>query len=178
MKSRLTAFAAGITVSAFAIAGIVLIPGTRVSFEPPDGFTVLSSEEIGTKFPSSRAPSFVVGNERRSTTIACGLRPDDLPLEQLQDAKAAFEPLLERQIPGIEWKRRELVSISGQQWIYLEFSSHAIDTDIHNIMLITSLEGRSFLCNFNSTKAEFSRVEAALRKSIGSIALPHVAGTR
>ena len=58
----------------------------------------------------------------------------------------------------------------GQQWIYLEMSSRAIDTDIHNIMLITPLQGKMLIFNFNSTKAEFPKVEAELRASINSIA--------
>ena len=177
MKLRVicAALAVTVAVAAAVVADTVSIPGTGVSFEPPAGFTVLSAKEIQAKYPSSRAPSFVVGNERRSTTIGCDLKGDELSFDQLPEAKAAFEPLLERMVPGIEWVRKELVTLQGQQWIYLEMTSRAVDTDIHNIMLITSLRDRLFLCNFNSTKREFPSVQGALQKSIESLKLPSAA---
>ncbi len=48
-------------------------------------------------------------------------------------------------------------------------TSHAIDTDIYNIMLITSLKEKMLVLNFNSTAKEFPEIEASLRKSIQSI---------
>ncbi len=140
-----------------------------MSFDAPDGFTALSRDEIAIKFPSSRAPSGVIGNARRTTTIAYELKQDKLAPEQLAEAKAAFEQLFERIIPGLEWKARTIVQLQGQRWIQLEMSSRAIDTDIHNIMLITSRDGRMLIFNFNSTKSEFPSVESALRGSIRSI---------
>ena len=145
------------------------VPGAGVSFDAPDGFTALSRDEIAIKFPSTRAPSGVIGNARRTTTIAYELKQDKLTPEQLGEAKQAFEQLFERIIPGLEWKAKTIVQLQGQRWIQLEMTSHAIDTDIHNIMLIASREGRMLIFNFNSTKSEFPSVENALRASIRSI---------
>lgn len=145
------------------------VPGAGVSFDAPDGFTALSKDEIAIKFPSSRAPSGVIGNARRTTTIAFELKRDKLTPEQLGEAKEAFERLFERIIPGLEWKARKIVQLQGQRWIQLEMSSRAVDTDIHNIMLVTSRYGRMLIFNFNSTKSEFPAVEGALRQSIQSI---------
>lgn len=152
-----------------AHAATISVPGTGISFDAPEGFTALSQDEIASKFPSSRAPSGVIGNARRTTTIAFELKPDTLAPEQLGEAKEAFEQLFERIIPGLEWKARKIVQFQGQRWIQLELSSRAADTDIHNIMLITSRDGRMLIFNFNSTKSEFPAVESALRESIRSI---------
>lgn len=145
------------------------VPGAGISFDAPTGFTALSKDEIAVKFPSNRAPSGVIGNARRTTTIAFELKPDKLAPQQLGEAKEALERMFERIIPGLEWKGRKIVQLQGQDWIQLEMSSRAVDTDIHNIMLVTSRDGRILIFNFNSTKSEFPFVENALRDSIRSI---------
>jgi hypothetical protein len=148
------------------------LPQGGVTLNAPDGFTQLSPEEIAAKYPSARRPSFVVGNARRTTTIAMDLKPHTLPPEKLPEVKASFEKLFDRIVPGIEWKERKLIDMQGQQWIYFEMTSRAVDTDIYNIMLVTPHRGKMLVFNFNSTKGEFPQVESELRKSIQTIALP------
>lgn len=169
MKSLLSA----LLFCAFSQAGAATfsLPDGGVSFQAPDGFSELSRQEIALKYPSNRAPAFVVGNPRRTTTIAFDLKPHDLPPEKLREVKQSFETLFDRIIPGIEWKQRKIINLQGQQWIHLEMTSRAIDTDLYNIMLITPRHGKMLIFNFNSTKGEFPAMEAALRKSIKTISL-------
>jgi len=147
------------------------IPDGGVVFDAPDGFTQLSSEEIARKYPRSSPPGFVVGNERRTTTIAFDLKPQSIPADKLGEVKSSFEQLFQRMIPGLAWKDRKLISMQNQQWIYLELTSHAVDTDIHNIVLVTPHRDKALIFNFNSTKSEFPKVEAKLRESLRSIRL-------
>jgi hypothetical protein len=147
------------------------IDSAGVSFEAPLGFTVLSEAEIEVKFPSRQAPTFVVGNERRTTTIAFDLKPQKISSEQLPELKAAFEQMFERIIPGLQWKKRDFLELQGQKWIQLELTSQAIDTDIYNIMLVTPWRGEMLVFNFNSTKEDFPKVEDAMRASLSSIVL-------
>lgn len=150
------------------------IPESGVTFEAPAGFTPLSKEEIAGKYPSHSPPSLAVGNERRTTTIAFDLKPQSIPADKLLEVKSAFEKIFERMIPGLVWKERKLIELQGQQWIYFELTSHAIDTDIHNIMLVTPHKGKMLVFNFNSTKGEFPNVESKLRESLKSIKLKGV----
>lgn len=149
----------------------VSVPGAAARFDAPEGYTPLSQDEISIKFPASRAPANIVGNARRTTTIAFELTQDKLAPEQLSEARQVFEQFFERTVSGLVWRDRKFVRLDGQNWIHLEFSSNAVDTDLHNIMLLTSRFGRMLLFNFNSTKAEFPLVENALRSSIQSITL-------
>jgi len=82
------------------------IPDAGIVFNAPDGFTQLSAGEIALKYPSNKAPTFVVGNKKRTTTIAYDLKPDKLSVERLPEIKASFEKIFERIIPGIAWKKR------------------------------------------------------------------------
>ncbi len=147
------------------------IPDGGVVFDAPDGFTQLSGEEIARKFPRTSAPGFVVGNARRTTTIAFDLKPQPIPRDKLDEVKSSFEQLFQRMIPGLVWKDRKMISMQNQQWIYLELTSHAVDTDIHNIVLVTPHRDKALIFNFNSTKSEFPQVETKLRESLRSIRL-------
>lgn len=145
------------------------IPDTGIAFEAPEGYSPLSKEEIGIKFPRSTPPGFVVGNERRTTTIAFDIKPDRVPADQLPELEASFESMFESMIPSLVWKERKLIDFQGRRSIYFEMTTKAADTDIYNIMLVTPLERGTALFNFNSTKAEFPKVEAALRASLQTI---------
>jgi len=152
-----------------ALAQRVTIPGTTISFAPPPGFTALTADEIAAKYVRGRPPRFVVGNKSRGTTVAYDFRPHAIPDAELERAMASFEQVFERLIAGIDWKKREVITLAGQRWILLEMSSTAIDTDIHNILLVTPHDGQLAMLNFNSTKQQFPALEAALRQSIASI---------
>ena len=147
------------------------IPDLGVSFDAPDGFTELSSMEIALKYPPGRPPAFVAGNAERPTTIAYDLKTTPLPAESLQEVKSSLEAAFERAMPGLQWQQRKMVSLQGRQWIQLELVSQAIDTRIHSILLITSFRGRMLIFNFNSTREEFGKLEAALRQSMQTISL-------
>lgn len=171
MRLRRTVAALCLLASLSVDAATFGIESAGVSFDAPSGFTLLSEAEIEAKFPARQAPTFVVGNERRTTTIAFDLKPQKITKEQLPEIKAAFEQMFERIIPGLQWKKRDFLEMQGQQWLQLELTSQAIDTDIYNIMLVTPWRGEMLVFNFNSTREEFPKVEDKLRASLSSIAL-------
>jgi hypothetical protein len=160
-----------IATSSFASAKTIQIDGGNVTFEAPDEFQALSQEIIDIKYPSNRAPKFVIGNSSASTSIAYDIKPNKIPEHEIDNARKAFSDLFPRMIPGLEWIKNEIITIDGKKWIFLEMTSHAVDTDIHNIMLITGYDNQMLLFNFNSTKEEFKKYENQLRMSIDSISI-------
>lgn len=171
MRTRLAAILLSALVGIDASAGTFTLPAAGLAFDAPAEFTELSKVEIARKYPSTHAPGFVVGNAARTTTIAYDLKPQPLPADRLPEVKTEIEAVMERMVPGLQWKARQLIELRGRRWIYLELSSRAVDTDIHNIILITSLKGRMLALNFNSTRSEFPRMEKALRRAIESIVI-------
>ena len=111
----------------------------------------------------------MIGTRTGSTTIAYDLKSNKIPEDKLDDVRKAFKGVFDRVIPGIQWKKNEIIELAGRKWIYLEMTSKAIDTDIYNILLVTGYEGKMLIFNFNSTKEEFPKYEAKLRKSIQTI---------
>ena len=164
---------AALLFSSFARAEPVNIHDTKVTFEPPPGFKPVPKEIIDLKWPNNRAPQYVVGNESASTTVAYDLKPNRIPQDKLGEVQETFTRLFDRLIPGIEWKKNEIIEHSGQKWLFMEMTSRAIDTDIHNILFVTGYQGKMLIFNFNSTKDEFSKFEKDLRASLKSIKLPN-----
>lgn len=172
MKQILTL--AGVLCLALLVrAEVFSIPDIGVRFDAPPTFTRVTPQEISTKFPSDRPPAFVVGNESRTTTIAYDWKADQIQPDKLNDAVASLTTAFERVVPGLEWINRKIIKIHGQKWIYLEMTSKADETLIHNMMLMTPLKGKMLMFNFNSTQNEFSTIETELRKSVASITIEH-----
>ena len=151
----------------------VSVPGAAARFDAPEGYTPLSQDEISIKFPARRAPANIVGNARRTTTIAFELKQDKLAPEQLSEARQVFEQFFERTVPGLVWRDRKLVRLDGQNWIHLEFSSNAVDSDLHNIMLVTSRFGGGCCCSTSVPRRQSFRwskahCAAAFRASISA----------
>lgn len=156
-------------------ANQIEISDTGITFDVPEEFGTYSQELLDLKWPNKSAPAWVMGNESTGTTIAYDLKPNNIskvPLDQLKDY---FSQSFERMLPGLEWKKKEVIELSGKQWVLLEMTSNAIDTDIYNIMLITSYGEKMLMFNFNSTKEEFEHYESQLRRSMSSIKLPEIA---
>lgn len=147
----------------------VTLDDGAVSFTVPEDFTQMTAEEISIKWPTKLAPKFAIGSERRSTTIAYEHKEQPLLPSQLEEARAAITPVVASMIPSIDWKQNAVVEIGGRSWILFEATSAARDTDVYNIVMLTSHKGRVLMFNFNSTKADFAKMEKVLRESIQSI---------
>lgn len=161
-----------IALTSTLFAEPIKVADTEVTFDPPEGFKPLSKEIIATKWPTSRAPAYAIGTPTGSTTVAYDLKPNKIPQEALPEVQKSFTQLFERMIPGIAWKKNEIIEHSGQKWLLMEMTSNAVDTDIYNIMMMTGFEGKMLIFNFNSTKEDFPKYEAELRKSLKSVKLP------
>lgn len=152
-----------------AHASTIRLESTSVEFTAPDGFTELSIKEIQAKFPSRTGPDSALGNERRTTTIAYGVRnvavTDAILEEQLKQISVSSS----RGVPGFKLVEQGMRTINNHSWAYMEFRSTAIDTDIRNILLMSAYYGRMIVINFNSTESDFEALEPQLRKSIASL---------
>ncbi|HHK74947.1 MAG TPA: hypothetical protein ENJ57_07265 [Rhizobiales bacterium] len=167
-------------LAAFAMLAVLVLPASartykldngEISFEAPDEFKPMSKELIRLKYPRGTPPRYVLATASTQTSIAYDLKPHNIPQKDIEKLRTAFTRLLPRIIPGLKWIDNRIIDLSGQKWVLLEMTSHAIDTDIHNIMLLTGHKGQMLVFNFNSTKKEFPKHEAALRKAIKSINL-------
>ena len=156
------------------LAAEVRLTGTTLTFVAPDEFEPFSQAIIAAKWPARRAPRWVVGNASTSTSIAYDIKQNDISTAPLHVVMNSLKNTMQRIGPGLQWVKTEVVDIHGKAWVYLEFTSQAINADIHNIMLVSAYDKQMIIFNFNSTKAEFTQYEALLRESVQSIKMDGV----
>jgi hypothetical protein len=143
----------------------------KVSFQAPDDFTPLTQKEIDLKFPSKQAPRYVLGDKDRVSTIAYDFKKVKLPSTNREEMQKELTKVFDRSVAGIKWIKNEITSINNFQWVYFEITSSAIDTDIHNIILMAPYAEGMVAFNFNATKKSFPKHEAQFRKALASIKL-------
>ena len=152
----------------------VQIAHGRISFVPPQGFKPMTREEILVKFGrkgAAEAPQVVYSNERQSVSVAVGFRGQNLSAAQLPELKRALEASFERDLPGLEWRVREMIELNGIHWIHFQMKVAAVDTQIVNDIYATVFDGRLLLFNFNSTVATYDAHKESLEKSARTITL-------
>jgi hypothetical protein len=128
------------------------------------------SKTKGVKFPNANRPQFIYSNEDANVSITITLSAGSSVTEsELPDFKNTMENFLTRMTPGIRWISKGYVTINNVRWVKLEMTSNAVDTTIRNIMLITSLNGKPLMLNFNSTENEYPYFKEALDESMNSL---------
>lgn len=141
------------------------------TFDVPDRFTSLSAEEIKVHYVRGRPPAFASGNEKRTTMISYEVRAMTVPTDQLREVKSTVETTMAQSLPGLVWKKTDIVKIQGRSSLYFEHVSPGPDYDTHNIFLWIPLAQKSLFMNFSCPIAEFPKMEPVFRQSIRSISL-------
>jgi hypothetical protein len=148
-----------------ASAEVITIFDGKLSLDIPAGFTEMSPEEISFKFPRTNSPVAAYANEARSIAISITRSSQELKAEELEDLQSQLTELFPRIIPGLTWKANEIVEVNGKKWIHMEMLSFAVDTDIHNHMFMTELDGKSFGINLNAPESIYdTKVQEIFRK--------------
>lgn len=143
----------------------------KVRLLTPTDFAPMSAEMLKLKYPRERPPSFVLTNDSASVNIAFSHTSSRAGAADLPKVHDYFHQTDATLMPSVEWIRDEIVSINGRDFIIREFRSHAVDTDVHNIMAITSLEGRILIIAFNTVQGLEEEWLPAGKKIIESIEL-------
>ena len=140
-----------------ARAADIETPSGTFRFDPPQGYTELSAQEIDAKFGrNGRKPIKVFGNASRGSTVSVTWSQQKLTQAALPQFKEAMENLLPKLTPGLVFNERQLRTIGARRWVYLDSTVPAADTDIRNLMYLSDLGGHMIGVNFNATVAEFA----------------------
>ena len=150
----------------------ISIPNTQISLSIPVEFTELAREDMELKWRGGSAqPKWAMGNEHIGTTISYQINYFDASETPLKDVMDGMKKGFDRLVPGIVWENYEVTNLNGKDWIIFEFTSNAVDTEVRNIMVTTSLGDVMPVLNFNSTVGQFEGYESLLRKSLESLTL-------
>ena len=149
-------------VALLAIAAIsvhaadIHTPSGTLRLDVPEGYTELSAQEIDQKFGRfGRKPMKVFGNASRASTVSVTWSKQPLTQAALPEFKEMMEEMLPKLTPGVVFNDKQMRAIGGRQWIYLDTTVPAADTDIRNLMYMSDLGGHMIGVNFNATVKEF-----------------------
>jgi hypothetical protein len=127
--------------------------GDRVTLLVPADFTVMSDELRAAKYPSGNRPDVVFTNDKTTVNVSLRHAPNRLPPDALDQARQSVEGAFKTAYPSAAWFRSSLVTINGRQWFLVDVRTPAVDTEIRNIIVGTSLDDRMLLVSFNAVKA-------------------------
>lgn len=126
--------------------------GGKVAVMAPAGFTRMTAEAMRAKYPAQRPPTEALTNESGSINVAFNHTQSAMTPAQIPEAFAAVERQIKATYPGSRWNRSEVVRQGGRVFGVLDFWSPALDTEVRNIMVVTSVDGRALIVSFNVTR--------------------------
>ena len=141
----------------------------KVQILLPTDFEVMSEEMLQAKYPTNLRPTLVYSDEFGTVNIAINHTNNQMTLDKLPDALGVFIQHFQQLYPSAQWSRKETTQINGRDFVVLELITPAVDTDIYNLMFVTSLEGRMLLFSFNCTlelQSEWESVGNQIMESV------------
>jgi len=154
------------TALAEGLINIEVLSG-KVSILVPKNFGPMQKDILKLKYPSSRKPTEVLSNTAGSVTLAFNHTNDLMHPIQVRQSHATISKMFHNLYPSATWIRDEVVEQNGSTFMVLELITPAMDTQIHNIIYGTSVDGRFLLAAFNTTIEE-SKVWLPIGKEIMS----------
>lgn len=124
----------------------------RVSMLVPMGFGLMSEEMLQIKYPNDNRPSIVLSDSRGTVNVAMDHKSVSVEPTQIAGVYSTLERTFKNLYPSATWNRSEVVVVGGRTWAVLDLFTPAIDGEIRNIMMVTSLEGRLLVISFNCTR--------------------------
>ncbi len=140
------------------VGGILLQPRTvineKLTLLIPQGFSIMDEEMLRLKYPSERRPTLVYTNESGSINIAINHTKDRIQQSDIAAFHRQMDGMFRNLYSSATWFESGVIDINGREWLTLNLRTLAIDTEIRNIMVGTSVEGRLLLVSFNVTREQ------------------------
>ncbi len=119
----------------------------------PAAFKVMDKEMMQLKYPSERRPTIVYTNPAGSVNVAFNHTKSKISPEKIPAMHKYLESTFKNLYPSAKWFDSNLIQINGRRYLMLDVRTPAIDTEIRNMIVGTSFEGRLLLLTFNAVRA-------------------------
>jgi hypothetical protein len=140
------------SVNAFSqeLVNLEVLSG-KVSILAPKEFGPMPKDVVEIKYPSSRRPTEVLSDKTGGVSLAFNHTNNPMQPSQVREAQVAMSQMFHTLYPSAKWVRDEVIEQNGAVFMVMELITPAVDTEIHNIMYGTSVDGRFLLASFNTT---------------------------
>ena len=142
----------------------------RVSIELPDGYTRMSDSMIAKKYPQAAqrpGEAWFVESEHGNVSMAFSLTQNRISASQLPDFAGVMEEQLSVYSPEVSE-----VTVNGEKMVRIELTTpdqNDPEGGIHNVMQLSSVDGRLMIATFNSTSALEERYLPAGKASLATL---------
>ncbi len=143
----------------------------KVSILAPRDFGPMPEDVIEMKSPSSRRPTDVLSNKTGSVTLVFNHANTPMLPSQVREAQTSISRQFHNMYPSAQWIRDEVIEQNGDVFIVMELITPALDTQIHNIMYGTSVDGRFLLAAFNTTVEQANKWLPVGRQIMDSLSI-------
>jgi hypothetical protein len=141
----------------------------RIRVLMPKSFKQMSDQELEIKYPRSGSlPQEAYSNESGTVSLAFNHTSNKLSPADLPDFRQSFARQFKGTL-GIEFKGSSIKNINGRDFAILEFISPAMDTNIYNLMFLTSLDNRLLICTFNCVQSEMEKWKPTSQQILNSV---------
>jgi hypothetical protein len=145
--------------------------GGRLSLLMPAEFTPMAEEVMRRKYPSSYRPGNVYTNAATTINVAFDHTSHQVTGAQLGAAYESMRTAMKNMYPSAVWFRSELRKINGREFFLMEMRTPALDTEVRNIIVGTSVDDRLLMVTFNCMKSLEQQWVPVGNKIIESIAV-------
>ena len=95
--------------------------------------------------------------------------PQRMTKSDLPSVLEKFQALLRRERPGTVWHEISTRTVNGHKFVFLDYTTAAVDTKIRNLTLMSSARGRMLVISFNFTQWRKSRWLPLAKRVIASV---------
>lgn len=95
--------------------------------------------------------------------------PQPMRMSDLPFVLEKFQALLRRERPGTIWHEITMRTVNGHKFVFLDYTTAAVDTKIRNLTLMSSARGRMLAVSFNFTQWRTPRWLPLAKRVLASI---------
>ena len=117
----------------------------KVTMLVPAEFTPLSDEYRKAKYPGGNGPAFVLTDESTEVNIAMDHKENAIAPEQLK----LLEAPMRQQFSAAKVNSSGIRTLNGREFLVFDLDVALPDGPNHNLLAITSLEGRMLIVSYN-----------------------------
>jgi hypothetical protein len=141
----------------------------QVQLEIPSPVNPMGEEMFRLKYPAENQQSTIAySNEDGTVSLLISPRQDKATQADLPKYQQMLYESFGRN-PSIDFKKSEIRKINGRDFIVLEMVTPAVDTEVYNLMFVTSLEGRLLMGTFNCTVGKLRDWQPLAEQTVSSV---------
>lgn len=111
----------------------------------PPGLIMMSDADKREKYPGEHAPAYVLTNEDWSVNIAF----DHKKIPMKPGEAGELEAPLRKQMAGAKINGSGVRKLNGVEFLVIDADIRPDDLTVHNLIAVTSLEGRMLVISYN-----------------------------